>query len=84
MPSRKVHEWFDKLILGKKTNVHKLMDYPAKFLGKKHRVLFHGPEVPLFFLSLGKNDEAISSIGHILLDKTFKGKTAKLLEVFIK
>jgi len=44
LPSRKVHEALDRVFLGRKfTQVHRLIDLPARNMGRKHRALFHDP-----------------------------------------
>ena len=44
MPSRRVHKKMSKILSGKNCELtHKIMDYPARFLGKKHRTFFHDP-----------------------------------------
>jgi len=44
MPSRYIHKKISKILTGKSCeSTHMLIDYPVKFLGKKHRVLFHDP-----------------------------------------
>lgn len=54
MPSRKKHVKLIRLVLGedianKYEFVHKIKDYPAKFLGKKHRKLYHDFDTFLYF-----------------------------------
>jgi len=85
MPSKKVHKYFERLILGKEYDVGRIIDKPAKYLGKKHRILFHDTETALI-LGLLKRDinYSIATLLHIALDKSIKGKTAKLLERFLK
>jgi len=42
MPSRKVHEYLSKLFFGKPYGkIHRVLDFPSKWLGRKHRILFH-------------------------------------------
>ncbi len=43
MPSREVHNKLAK-ILGYDKQVDRLIDLPVKWLGRKHRILFHTPE----------------------------------------
>ena len=48
MPSHRVHLFLDQLILGKKyPKIHKFLDNPVYFLGKRHRILFHDPAMAL-------------------------------------
>ena len=82
MPSCYKHEKFSKLLVGyscKRT--HKLLDYPVRFLGKKHRKLFHDPISALVigFLSDGLNG-SLSALSHIILDEAYsKNKILKKL-----
>ena len=44
MPSKKVHTKISRSLTGKscyKTN--KIIDYPVRYLGRGHRILFHDP-----------------------------------------
>jgi len=44
MPSNHTHKKISKLLLGKNCRLtHEIIDYPVRFLGEKHRVLFHDP-----------------------------------------
>lgn len=69
MPGRRVHEWLDKLVLGRAhPEVHRLMDSPSLVLGKRHRVLFHSPlELVLLF---GDDPEKLAAaLLHVWLDR---------------
>jgi hypothetical protein len=58
-----------------------LLDYPAIFLGKNHRVLFHDLASALIigFLSGGLKG-SVSAISHIILDEAYsKNKILKKL-----
>ena len=44
LPSHKVHCYVDRTLFGRSYwRVHRQIDMPYLFLGKKHRVLFHDP-----------------------------------------
>jgi len=44
MPSSYIHKKISKILVGKDCKLtHKIIDYPVRFLGKKHRILFHDP-----------------------------------------
>lgn len=82
MPSGKVHRWFEKRVLGKVYNVGKVLDWPAKFLGPSHRRYFHDTKTILLSMAIDKDIGKAVAL-HIALDKAFKGKKAKLLEVLL-
>jgi len=68
MPSHEIHELIDEIFLGKRhPEVHKIMDLPAIFLGKKHRKYFHDPVSVLILF--GRDEEKLkSALLHILMD----------------
>jgi hypothetical protein len=82
MPSRYKHKKFSKLLVGYSCErTHKLIDYPVRFFGKKHRILFHDPTSALIigFLSDGLKG-SISALSHITLDEAYsKNKLLKQL-----
>ena len=44
MPDRDTHRKISKLLLGDDCNAtHAAIDYPYRFLGRKHRILLHDP-----------------------------------------
>jgi hypothetical protein len=74
MPSRQVHEMIDLLILGKKyPKVHKTLDLPHKWLGSRHRVLFHD-EVTAMLIGymISGNEGMLSALLHVWLDRVKK------------
>jgi len=76
MARHKVHRMVDRLILGRPySNVHRWMDEPYKWLGKKHRILRHDP-ISLF-LKYGAGPEFLSGLLHIAVDMTWKEKNLK-------
>jgi hypothetical protein len=82
MPSRYKHKKISKILTSYSCErTHKLIDYPARFLGKKHRILLHDPISALIvgFLSDGLKG-SISALSHIALDETYsKNKLFKQL-----
>ena len=76
MPSHKIHRLIDRLIIGKEyKHVHRVLDKPYKWLGKKHRVSRHN--IPFVLLRFGLSEEFIAGCLHILADKVITGKTIK-------
>ena len=72
MPSRRVHNLVNKMILGDDYDwLNKLIDSPSKWLGPYHRVLFHDEKRdPLITLLLtGDPGAAAAHLLHILVDK---------------
>jgi len=73
LPSRKVHEALDRVFLGRKfSQVHRLIDLPARSVGKKHRALFHDPLSAIAIgYAVGGLDGAMSALLHIAVDSLF-------------
>ena len=71
MPSHDVHLWCDRIFLGKEfRDVHAILDFPAIFLGAKHRILFHDPASVLILF--GNDPERLmSALLHIAIDEAF-------------
>jgi len=72
MPSRRVHELVDLLLFGRKyTHVHRWMDAPRRFLGKRHRILRHHPiKTPIAVFLMTRDVRAsLSAYAHIKLDQ---------------
>jgi len=81
MPPWKIHEFIDKVILGKKyKKVHRLLDFPAFFV-KNHRRFLHDKYGVLLALITHDFDPkaGLSAILHILLDKKLSYKKGKSL-----
>jgi len=77
MPSRRVHNLLNKLILGKSYNdVNRFIDLPYLWLRGKHRIYFHDLKTTPALIALLKGDPkaGLAAIIHILADKTFKNK----------
>jgi len=69
MPSRKVHKLIDRIFLGEEFNeVHAFKDRPAKWLGKKHRKLFHD-HITNLLIGVAFGEKAfLSAVLHDLVD----------------
>ncbi len=86
MPNHPAHKYFEKTILGRSYSaVHKAIDAPVKFLGKKHRVFFHSPLEAAIISTIICGD-ARPGLLHVVLDKdctrdkTFK----KIIQILAK
>ncbi|RLJ01898.1 MAG: hypothetical protein DRP10_02910 [Candidatus Aenigmatarchaeota archaeon] len=84
MPNRREHEKISKILLGKTcTKTHQMMDYPAKYLGKKHRKFFHNN--PLEAMAIGQiaDGDAMCGYLHYKLDtdKEFAKKIKKWIKI---
>ncbi len=81
MPERYVHEKISRILLGKKySEVHKIIDYPVKYLGRKHRILFHDIlTASLIGFSIYGYNGALAGILHLITDKYFNTKFRKKL-----
>jgi len=84
MPSREIHEIFDEMFIGKKmSKVHKIIDSPSVFLGKRHRIFFHDPLSAMIIGGLvGGRDGIVSAILHLMADNM--GDRAVLLATLYK
>ena len=72
MPSRRVHNLVNKLVLGNDYDwLNRLIDMPSQWLGPRHRVLFHDEKQdPLVtFLLTRDPGAALAHYLHIKLDK---------------
>jgi len=70
MPNREVHKLISRLISGYECEkTHAVIDLPAKYFGKSHRILFHDP-VSAFVIGYVCNgpEGAVSAIAHIVTD----------------
>jgi hypothetical protein len=63
----------DRIFLGRKfSQVHKLIDLPARSMGKKHRTLFHDPLSAIAIgYAVGGLEGAMSALLHIAVDSLF-------------
>jgi len=71
MPDRRTHELFCQLLLGKKyIQVHRLMDMPSLWMGRKHRQLFHDFFGACLASALTRDPKAfLAAQLHIMLDQ---------------
>ena len=85
MPSRKVHNYVCKLFgidpeVADKVN--RDIDYPSRFLGKKHRILFHDVDVYTLLLLSKYNFESDALLTwylHKLTDDLSRDKNLKII-----
>jgi len=68
MPSHRLHRLVDRMVLGKEyPDVHRWIDEPYRYLGKRHRILRHSPlEIMLKYHS--DPNRLIAGLLHIALD----------------
>jgi len=82
---QKQHERITKLLLGSDyKHIHKFLDFPYLFLGKKHRKLFHDTLTPLLVGFILKDKKAYDASNlHIISDKvnSYIRKYYKLLNL---
>ena len=69
MPSHEVHRLIKKMLFGESdAKVDRLIDYPVRFLGFKHRILFHDKEtLRLLYLLYGEKGLR-DGVLHLFLD----------------
>jgi hypothetical protein len=69
MPSHKAHRFIDRLFLNsEREDVHRWIDAPYKYLGKKHRIMRHDPLT--LIVKYHDDPEALASaLLHILADE---------------
>jgi len=86
MPSHRVHKEITRWILGKPhSKVHRAIDSPYKFLGAKHRILFHDPISAIVVARKASKEKGASqaAILHIVTDWAFSSRTGKFLDYLI-
>jgi hypothetical protein len=71
MPSSRTHREITKILLGKDCiGTNRAIDYPVKFFGRGHRVLFHDPlSAAVIGYILDGYDGAAAGILHLAADK---------------
>jgi len=73
MPPHRIHKKIDRIFLGKEyPDVHRDMDEPAKWLGKRHRILRHDP-VYVFLRFAPDWNRVASGLLHIAADMAERG-----------
>ena len=86
MPSHRVHREITRLLLGKPhSKVHRAIDFPYKFLGRKHRVLFHDPFTSVLVARAASKEKgaSLAAILHVLTDLVIPSRVAKILDMLI-
>lgn len=72
MPRHRVHRYFSRITLGKPYGrVHRAIDRPYRWLGRKHRRVFHSPEEAYVMGYLADNDgmSGWGGVWHVWLDR---------------
>jgi hypothetical protein len=71
MPNRRFHRYSSRLIFGKSYDeVHKTLDAPVKYLGRRHRVLYHDPaEAALIGYRIAGLEGAMAALMHVTVDR---------------
>jgi hypothetical protein len=72
MPKHKLHRYVDKVIYGKSfPEVHRALDLPYIFLGKKHREVFHTLDEAFMMGSIASQDPrgGFAGLTHVWLDR---------------
>lgn len=79
MPSRDSHKKISRYVTGESCNLtHAIIDYPVRYLGRKHQVLFHDPLSALLIgLFADGYSGAISGLLHIGADYINKELSVK-------
>ena len=74
IPERKIHLQDDRRILGREyAEIHKFMDRPSKYMGRRHRRVRHDlGTVLLILFATGDPRAAVSALMHIAHDKRGK------------
>lgn len=87
MPSRYIHKEISKILTEKGCDrTHKAIDYPVRFLRRKHRIFFHDPISASLIGFLSDGYEGVyAGLSHIALDYCCTKLPAlkTLTEVFI-
>ena len=76
MPSGRVHR-LDAKSSGYSNKVNEVIDGPYKWLGGKHRILFHDPfSAMVIGHAIDPDGGALGGLRHIMLDKAASGNRA--------
>jgi len=84
MVSHKEHRQLCKLLLGKsREDIHRLLDFPYRVLGPRHRILLHTPLVAAVIALSGDPEGGKAALIHILQDRAqeVKRKWRKFVRV---
>ena len=81
MPSRRVHTRLSEALLGDRCNAtHAVIDYPFRFLGRGHRILFHDPASSMIIGYLADGEKGVvSALMHLVEDKYIKPRYSDAL-----
>ncbi|MGD0424724.1 MAG: hypothetical protein ABSA92_14895 [Candidatus Bathyarchaeia archaeon] len=86
MPSHRVHKEITRWLLGKPhAKVHRAIDYPYKFLGPKHRILFHDPVTSVLVAKAASREKGAgkAAILHVLTDALIPSRVSDILDFAI-
>ena len=70
MPSRNFHKKLSRYVTGDDCNLtHAIIDYPVRYLGRNHQILFHDPFSVLVIGTITDGYQgAVSGLLHIAAD----------------
>jgi len=70
MPSREVHRLISRFLTGYDCDrTHAAIDWPYKYLGRKHRIFFHDPLSAMMIGYLRDGEKGVvSGLAHIVTD----------------
>jgi len=79
MPSREFHKAVSKYLTGESCeNTHRIIDYPVRYLGKRHQILFHDTVSAIVIGSFSDGYKgAVSGLLHIGADYIKKLSSSK-------
>jgi len=79
MPDRDVHRKLSRYLTGDDCNAtHAAIDYPFRFLGRGHRVLFHDPlSAMMIGYIMDRYKGVASAVLHLAADEYLRPKQAK-------
>jgi len=83
MPSRELHKRVSRLLVNDSCDrTHKIIDYPVRYLGRKHRILFHGLFSAAFIGLLADGYKGVvSGLSHVVVDKyTYSASSKRALK----
>jgi hypothetical protein len=71
LPDLQTHKKISELLIGNACEqTNRTIDYPVRFLGREHRILFHDPlSAALIGMMTGGRDGVYSALIHLAVDK---------------